>query len=40
MATKSKNVDLPESESQEDSHLVEEAADSYEETIQIKEQQE
>jgi hypothetical protein len=40
MATKSKNVDLPESESPEDSHLVEEAADSYEETIQIKEQQE
>jgi hypothetical protein len=40
MATRGKKVDLPEAEVPEESKLVEEAVDSYDETIQIKEQQE
>ena len=40
MATRGKKVDLPEAEVPEESQLVEEAVDSYDETIQIKEQQE
>jgi hypothetical protein len=39
MATKVKKVDLPEDKSLTESQPVEEAVDSYEETIQIKEQQ-
>jgi hypothetical protein len=40
MATRGKKADLPEAEVPEESQLVEEAVDSYDETIQIKEQQE
>lgn len=40
LASKSKKMNLPEGEMPEDSKLVEEAVDSYDETIQIKEQQE
>ena len=40
MATRGKKVDLPEADAPETSQLVEKAADSYDETIQIKEQQE
>ena len=40
LASKGKKMALPEGEVPEDSKLVEEAVDSYEETIQIKEHQE
>jgi hypothetical protein len=40
MASRGKKMALPNGEIREDSKLVEEAVDSYEETIQMKEQQE
>lgn len=40
LTTRSKKAEQPEAEISEDSHLVEKAVDSYDETIQIKEQRE
>ena len=40
MGSKGKKMDIPEADLDEDPHLVEEAADSFEETLKIKEPQE
>ena len=40
MGSRGKKMDIPEADLDEDPHLVEEAADSFEETLTIKEPQE